>query len=145
MQSLIKVCFTVLVVLACVPKACARDLEEGASSVSGLGGGRPDGSFPGLSDLERAAGSFRGFLARRGFTFSLCLRADGFLNTRGGLNTHDAQRFRWDVSFYGDLETGRAGWYAGGGVQWRGMFSGRPGGRDDRDALVLGVRLEAVF
>ena len=115
MQSLIRFFVTILVVLTCVPAPYyARGGEEGPPPARGDGAERTDGLFRRLSNLEKEADSLRASLARRGFTFSLCLRADGFLNTRGGLNTHDARRFRWDVSFYGDLATGRAGWWEGG-------------------------------
>jgi carbohydrate-selective porin OprB len=56
----------------------------------------------------------RDWLEEHGVTFDLIYTADGFINTRGGINTHDSDEYRGDISLFVELDTSKAGWWEGG-------------------------------
>ncbi|MHC4945752.1 MAG: carbohydrate porin [Planctomycetota bacterium] len=56
----------------------------------------------------------RPWLEDRGFTFELVYRAEWFWNTRGGITTHHARKYRGDVSLYMELDTEAAGMWKNG-------------------------------
>ncbi|MBU1626497.1 carbohydrate porin, partial [bacterium] len=63
-----------------------------------------------LGDLNNG----RDWLEDHGVTFDLVYTADGFMNTRGGINTHDSEEYRGDISLYVELDTSKANWWEGG-------------------------------
>jgi porin len=56
----------------------------------------------------------RDYLEDHGLTFDLVYTADGFMNTRGGINTDDSEEYRGDISLYVELDTSKAELWEGG-------------------------------
>ncbi|MFH1999270.1 MAG: carbohydrate porin [Planctomycetota bacterium] len=54
------------------------------------------------------------WLEEHGLTFSLVYTAEGFWNTRGGISTHHARKYRGDVSLFLELDTESAGLWEDG-------------------------------
>jgi len=63
-----------------------------------------------LGDMNKG----RRWLEDHGLTFDLIYTAEGFLNTHGGMNTHDSDEYKGDVSLYIELNTSKAGWWENG-------------------------------
>ncbi len=59
-------------------------------------------------------GGMRTWLRDHGVEYDLIYTAEGFMNTRGGLNTDDAREYRGDLSLYMQLDTEMAGWWRDG-------------------------------
>ena len=59
-------------------------------------------------------GDLRSDLADSGFTFELVYTAEWMANTRGGITTHHARKYRGDVSLIMELDTDRAGLWDNG-------------------------------
>lgn len=61
------------------------------------------------ADGRSAINDLRDDLADDGLTFELVYTAEWMANTRGGITTHHARKYRGDVSLFMELDTDRAG------------------------------------
>ncbi|MBU0754374.1 MAG: carbohydrate porin, partial [Planctomycetes bacterium] len=96
-QSAMLICFL----------AIPLDAKEGNESEGRISLDAPEDRLTKFEDL-------RSQWEERGFTFNLVTTAEFFCNTRGGIATHHARKYRGDVSLFLEYDTGRAGLWDGG-------------------------------
>ena len=75
------------------------------------------GAIEDLAEKDQLFGDWAGirpYLEERGLLVELVYTAEWFGNTRGGLNTSNADDYRGDVSLTLELDTETAGWWEGG-------------------------------
>jgi len=61
------------------------------------------------TDRPPSGPDLRGELEERGLSFELVYTAEWLANTRGGITTHHARKYRGDVSLFLEFDTARAG------------------------------------
>jgi porin len=108
---IIVLCFVAGIVPVKAQEEPAKNLQESSPDTSRVS--TPFGFFNQdylLGDL----GGGRTWLEEHGFSLELVYTAEFFWNTRGGMNTHKAREYRGDVSLFGELDTGEAGWWHNG-------------------------------